>query len=138
MTEKELSGIYDIEKRLQKLKSEIAELDFKIGTAGSAANGMPHGTGILKPVEALVIKKLDLCDKLYAEEISRIKEEVKIRNYISAVDDEEIKLIMEFRFIYLMRWQDIGKEIKLDRTAVMKKLRRYLKNHSADTFSAES
>lgn len=129
MTERELSSLYYISQRIKKLKQRIAELDSEIGIGDGAMNGMPHGTGVGNPVENLIIKKCDLCDKLNTELILKIEEEEKIRRYISSVQDEEIKLIMEMRFIHLMNWFDIGEEMHLERTTASKKMRKYLREH---------
>lgn len=126
MTESELNSLYYISQRIKKFKQRIAELDSEIGIGSGAMNGMPHGTGIGNPVENLIIKKCDLCDKLNAELLLKIEEEQKIRSYISEIKDEEVKLIMEMRFIYLMKWQEIGAEIHSDRTTAYRKLKKYL------------
>ncbi|MDE5995113.1 MAG: hypothetical protein K2G60_06335 [Oscillospiraceae bacterium] len=129
MTENELNSLYYISQRIRKLKQRIAELNSEIGIGSGAMNGMPHGTGIGNPVENLIIKKCDLCDKLNAELLLKIEEEQKIRSYISSAKDEEVKLIMEMRFIHLMKWQDISAELNIDRTTASKKMRNYLKIH---------
>lgn len=126
MTESELNSLYYISQRIKKLKQRIAELDSEIGIGSGAMNGMPHGTGIGNPVENLIIKKCDLCDKLNAELLLKIEEEQKIRSYISEIKDEEVKLIMEMRFVHLMKWQDIGTQIHTDRTTAYRKIKKYL------------
>lgn len=129
MTERELNSLYYISQRIKKFKKRIAELDSETGIAGGAMDGMPHGTGAGNPVENLIIKKCDLKDELKAELLLQVAEEQKIRSYISSVEDEEIKLIMEMRFIQLMKWRDISAKLNLERTTVAKKMRKYLQNH---------
>ncbi|MGN0533017.1 MAG: hypothetical protein ACI4IK_01545 [Eubacterium sp.] len=129
MTEKELNKLYWIEKRIKKLEARIKELEDEIGIRGVGFDGMPHGTGVSSPVEALVIKKCDLLGDLQKELLIKIGEERRIRNYISTVEDEEVKLIMEMRFINLMSWFEIGEKMHLDRTSVSKKMRKYLNTH---------
>lgn len=126
MTEKELNSLYYISQRIKTLKRRIAELDPEIGIGSSAMNGMPHGSGVSNPLETLVMKKVALEDDLSKELSLKLDEERKIQNYISAVDDEEIRLIMELRFIHLMKWQDIGTQIHSDRTTAYRKIKKYL------------
>ena len=64
-----------------------------------------------------------------------IKKEREIREYINSVEDEEVKLIIKWRFIDLLEWNYIAgklEELKgknVDRTTPWKKMQKYLQEH---------
>ena len=129
MTEKELNNLYYIEQRIKKIKYRIAELEQEDGLNAQVLTGMPHGTGVSNPVEALVVKKCALLDELKKALTDKLDEELKIRTYIESIDDEEIKQIIELRFLYQMNWFAIGEEMNMERTTASKKMRKYLRTH---------
>ena len=68
--------------------------------------------------------------------LAELKEkEREIREYIDSVEDEEVKLIIEWRFIDLLDWYEIAgnlEEMKgksVDRSTPGKKMRKYLEEH---------
>ena len=127
MTERELKNLYYIEQRIKRLKYRIAELEQEDGLSGQALTGMPHGTDVSNPVETFVMKKCELLDELKKALIDKLEEEKKIRTYIESIDDEEIKQIIELRFLYHLNWFEIGEEMNMERTTASKKMRRYLR-----------
>lgn len=127
MTERELKNLYYIEQRIKRLKYRIAELEQEDGLSGQVLTGMPHGTGVSNPVETFVMKKCELLDELKKALIDKLEEEKKIRTYIESIDDEEIKQIIELRFLYHLNWFEIGEEMNMERTTASKKMRRYLR-----------
>lgn len=129
MTEKDLNSLYHIEQRIKKLKYRIAELEAETGLGSQVIDGMPHGHSGNSAIEQLTIKKCDLLGELQKELTAKVSEELKIRQYIASVEDEEVKRIMELRFVYLMNWFDIGEEMSMDRTTASKMMRKYLKTH---------
>lgn len=126
MTEKELNSLYWLTKRIKKLEERIHEISLE---PSAKMNGMPHSPSPSNPVQNIVERR----DKLITEYIRAKSEaygtETKIRQYIGSVEDEEVKLIMEMRFLYMMSWFDIGEELNLDRTTAAKKMRKYLNEH---------
>lgn len=129
MTEKQLNNLYYIGKRITRLKRRIAELEQELGLSGQNLTGMPHGSSVSNPIEALVMKKWELLEKLKKTLEEQIDEEIKLRAYIESIEDAEIKLIFELRFLDLMNWDAIGKEMNMDRTTASKKMQNYLANH---------
>lgn len=129
MTEKQLNNLYNIGKRITRLKRRIAELEEELGISGQNLTGMPHGSSVSNPIEALVMKKCELLERLKKTLEEQIDEEMKLRAYIESIEDAEIKLIFELRFLDLMNWDAIGKEMNMDRTTASKKMQNYLANH---------
>lgn len=61
--------------------------------------------------------------------LSALEEYLKIEKYISNIDDSEIRTIMRMRFLDLKKWEQIGNELKYDRTVVAKKCRKYINSN---------
>ena len=149
MTEQELRGlvfikarIEEIEERIAELERDIAELEQENGLGSVNLDGMPHGSTPGDPVARMAIARAALHEemkRLKADLEDRraelIKKEREIRAYIAGVEDEEVKLIIEWRFIDLLEWNDIAgklEELKgknVDRTTPIKKMQKYLQEH---------
>ena len=54
----------------------------------------------------------------------------EIERYIEEVDDAEIRNIMRYRYLDLLKWEDIADRMFQDRTTIAKKVRRYIKERS--------
>jgi len=128
MTYKELNSLFYIRKRIKQLRRRIIELTNEDGLKGANYDGMPHGSGVSSPVENIALKKAELIEQYNATLETEIRKEKEISAYIEAVEDSEIKLIMELRFLRFMTYEQIAAEIHLERTTVSKKLRNYLKD----------
>lgn len=149
MTEQELSGykfimarIEEIKERIAELEHDIAELEQENGLGSVNLDGMPHGSTPGDPVARMAIARAALHEdmkKLKADLEKRCVEllgkEREIREYIDSIDDEEVKLIIEWRFIDLLDWYEIAGRLEevtgkyVDRSTTGKKMRKYLREH---------
>lgn len=149
MTEQELSGyrfitarIEEIEERLVELECDIAELEQENGLGSVNMDGMPHGSTPGDPVARMAIARATLHAEFKAlvadlkeRQAELIKKEREIRDYIDSVEDEEVKLIIEWRFIDLLDWYEIAGNLEemigksVDRSTPGKKMRKYLWEH---------
>lgn len=149
MTEQELKGYIYIKARIDKLEGrigylamEICEIEDEIGPCSVRLDGMPHGTTPGDPVATMAIAAAALHNELKelkAELEERradlTRKEREIRAYIESVEDDEVKLIIEWRFIDLLEWQEIAGNLEeltgrnVDRSTPGKKMRNYLQEH---------
>lgn len=149
MTEQELSGyrfimarIEEIKDRIAELEHDIAELEQENGLGSVNLDGMPHGSTPGDPVARMAIARAALHEdmkKLKADLEKRCIEllgkEREIREYIDSIDDEEVKLIIEWRFVDLLDWYEIAGRLEevtgkyVDRSTPGKKMRKYLREH---------
>ena len=161
MTEQELSGykfikarIREIEDRLSELLGDIIDLEEENGLGSVNLDGMPHGSTPGDPVARMAIARAALHERMKELKVDLekrraelIEKEREIREYIDSVDDEEVKLIIEWRFIDLLEWYDIVENLEeltgksVDRSTPGKKMRKYLseseKNSQIPTFPME-
>ena len=152
MTEKELSGyswikweVRGIEGDIAIREAEIAELEQEIGPGAIKMDGMPHGSSPGDPVAMMAIKMAALHEELKGlkadledHRAELIKKEREIRKFISSVEDEEIKLIIKWRFIDLLDWIEIAGRLEdmtgknVDRSTPGKKMRRFLRKNKKE------
>ena len=135
MTEQELRGYAFIKTRIEKLEERIAELEQEDGLGSVNMDGMPHGTTPGDPVARMAIARATLHEHLVQTHAELAEKERQIREYINSVEDEEVKLIIEWRFIDLLDWFEIAEEMEnatgksVDRSTPRKKMQKYLQEH---------
>lgn len=135
MTERELQGYTFIKARIKKVKNRLAELEQENGLGSVNMDGMPHGSTPGDPVARMAIARASLHEHL-TRLLAELKEkEREIREYIESVENEEVKLIIEWRFIDLLEWYEIAGKLEemtgknVDRSTPGKKMRKYLQEH---------
>ena len=135
MTEWELMSLIYIQARIAKLEERIAELEEEDGLGSVNMDGMPHGTTPGNPVERMALARAALHERLLKLKADLVERELAIREYIESVGQEEIKLIMELRYIDGRDWYDVAVEWEertgkyADRTTLSKKVQKYLREH---------
>ena len=135
MTEQELMSLVYIQARIARISNRIAELEDENGLGSINMDGMPHSKTPGKPVEKMALALTALHEKLVQLKANLVERELAIVEYIESVEQEDVKLIMELRYIDTMYWQDIAvrwEEITgkyADRTTLSKKVEKYLQEH---------
>lgn len=135
MTEYELMSLVYIQARINRLNERIAELEDENGLGSVEMDGMPHSKTPGNPVERMALARAALHEKLLQLRADLLEKELAIMDYIESVEQEDIKLIMELRFIDMKYWQDIAIEWEertgkyVDRTTLAKKVEKYLREH---------
>lgn len=135
MTERELMSLVYIQARIKRITTRIAELEEENGLGSMNMDGMPHSKTPGNPVERISLARAALHEKSLCLKAELLEKELAIMEYIDSVEQEDIKLIMEMRFIDTMYWQDIAvrwEEITgkyADRTTLAKKVEKYLQEH---------
>ena len=135
MTERELMSLVYIQARIARISERIAELEEEDGLGSMNMDGMPHSKTPGNPVERIALAKRALHEKLLQLKADLAEKELAITEYIESVEREDIKFLMELRFIDAKYWQDIAVEWEertgkyADRTTLAKKLEKYLLEH---------
>jgi hypothetical protein len=121
---KGLNKLYFLKIEIDELKKEIENLSI---ISSSEMTGMPHSSGISNPTEQYLLKKQKLMDRLQIKLNKYIDELDRIEKFIDGIDEPEVRLIARKRFIQNKKWEEIGREISLDRSVCYRKLNKYLK-----------
>ncbi len=115
--------------KIYYLKQEIKDLNIERKAIANALamnySGMPHSTGVSDPTHNLTLKREKLVEKLYKKQIELVEEIERVEDVISTIDDVETRAIARKRFILNKKWEDIGEEMHIDRTACYRKLKNY-------------
>ena len=125
MSEKELSRYYNLKREVLDLEERIAEFGSGVKSAPikEVAVTSSHSTKSIQET------KVELVSRLTEKRIEALEEYLAIERYIEEVEDVEIRNIMRYRFLDLMKWEDIAEKLYQDRTTISKKLRRFLKEN---------
>lgn len=132
MTELELSSLNVIRARIARLRVRIAEMEAEDGLGSVNMDGMPHGTTPGNPVERMAMARAALHEQLVNLQATLAERELEILNFIGNIELEDVKWIIEMRFIDGLGWHDIASEWEdktgkyADRTTLSKKMRKYL------------
>lgn len=135
MTERELMSLIYIQARIEKVSERLLELEYEDGLGSVEMDGMPHSTTPGNPVERMALARAALHEKLVQLKADLEEKKLEITAYIERVEPEDIKFIMEMRFIDGKSWHDAAVEWVqstgkyADRTTLSKKVRKYLREH---------
>ena len=120
---KNYNKLYYLKIEIEDLKKEIENLTV---LSSSKVNDMPKVSGISNPTEQYLIKKQRLIEKLNKNLEKYIDELTEIEEFISNIEDEEIRLIARYRFINNLKWERIGMKMNYDKSVCYRKLKKYL------------
>lgn len=127
MTIKDLSKYHDIDLEIRQLKDNIRDLEANI-IGASTISDMPKKTGYNdSPTERIGIKLAKLKTKLVNKQNALLDEYHKIEDFLSSVDDAEIRIIIRERFLYGTTWNGVSEKLNMDRSTPYYKLKNYLK-----------
>ena len=126
MTEKELSKYYNLKREVQDLEDRIKEF-------GSGVKSVPIkevSVSSSHSTKSIQETKVELVSRYTEKRIEALEQYLAIERYIEDVEDVEIRNIMRYRYLDLMKWEEIAEKVFQDRTTISKKVRRYLKENS--------
>lgn len=127
MTIKELSKYHNIKIEIEQLENNVKELESTI-IGSSKITGMPSViSGNSSPTERIGTKLVQLNLKIEDKKENLLDEAHKIEDFLTTVDDAEIRIIIRERFLYGKTWDDIAKKMITDRSTPYYKLKKYLK-----------
>lgn len=125
MKEKDLNKFFWLQKEIKDLEERIAILDSGVSAVkydSLSISGSRH-------ISTLQERITELKETWMEKRVSALEEYIKMEKYILSVPDEELRLILRYRFMDLMKWEQIGDKLGYDRTSVAKKVRGWFKKH---------
>lgn len=126
MNKRELSKYYHLSVEIKDLEERI-QMIANQSIGASKLTGMPHGTTVSNPVEKNAVLLISLKEKLEKRKEKAMKELIKIEDYLTTIDDVEIRLIFNKRYIELKKWGVIAREMYMSERNVYRKHSDYLK-----------
>ena len=127
MTEKELSGLYFLNREIKWLQDELDEMEQGIGVKSAVPSHGPKSRrrfGSNSPaVEIADLKAILQLNKLKIQ-----REQARLERYIGNIECPETRLIFRLRHIDGMTWREIADEVHMDFTTAYRKHKQYLEN----------
>ena len=127
MTEKELSGLYFLNRETERLQDELDEMEHGVGAKSAVPSHGPksrrrYGSG--SPAVGIA----DLKAIIQLNLLKTQRERARLERYIGNIEDPETRLIFRLRHVNGMTWREIADEVHMDFTTAYRKHRRYLEN----------
>ena len=122
MDEKALSKYYYLKKEIEDLENRI--ITFGVGI--SSVRYKELNVDSTPQFKSIQEKSAELKELWVQKRIEALEEYIKIESFIDKVDDAEIRILLRYRYLDLLNWDEIGSKVFMDRTSVSKKVRRYL------------
>lgn len=123
MTPKEyLRQAYRLDHRINSDIAEMERLQEMVGTVSSPSLEEHYNPN--RPTEAPFIRRLEkvweLQDKINREIDRFIDLKAQMRDVIATVSDADEQMVLRYRYIHNMTWEQIGDELHADRTTVFR------------------
>ncbi|MBS6645872.1 MAG: DUF1492 domain-containing protein [Clostridiaceae bacterium] len=129
MSVEELSQIYYINKEIKSLQLELAQLRQKNFYKPNVITDMPRG-GEHEEQNLEYVNDVMMLEDLINYSLRKLQyERKKIEEFLNTVEDADLRLIMRLRAVNNMKWEDIGRELGMERTTVSKKFYKYFREH---------
>ena len=107
MTRWKLSRLVSLKGLIRRTEDQIAIIRDRLNPRGVNLSGMPRSTSPKNAVEESVAKLVDLQEKLKAYR----QEAEEIERFICSVDDYQIRLILQLRYVDGKEWNEVAKYI---------------------------
>ena len=130
MTVRELSKLYYLNKLIERDTLRLSELHSRLQPGGMNFNGMPRNPSPKNMMEEIIPLIIEIEERIRKEQEDYIKERMEIENFIRSVEDYQIRLILSYRFVDLLTWNQTARMIGGNNTedSVKKMCYRFLKS----------
>lgn len=128
MSREELESVYCLKNELKMWQNKLAKLQEEMAVSPKVMDGMPYPNTneVSSPTERIAIEIIEV-DTIIKGMISKIRITIKeITEFITGIEDSEMRQIINHRCVDCMKWERIGEEMGYDRTTVSKKYNAFL------------
>ena len=126
MTEKELSGLYYLNRETERLQDELDELEHSVGVKSIVLSHAPKSKRRYG-VEDMAAERADLKAIVQLNLLKIQKERTRLERYIGSIENPETRLIFRLRHINGMTWREIGDEMYMTYETARRKHKAHLK-----------
>ena len=128
MNKAKLSKYYFLTIEIKDLEERIATIQSTL-IGASKITGMPHSTknGNKSHVEKNAELLVTLKNKLERRKAKALKKMIEIEDFLISIEDVEIRMIFNKRYLELKKWEDIGREMGISERHVIRIHSDYLK-----------
>ena len=127
MTAEEINSIYYINKEIEHIQKELYDLKTKNFYKSNILTGMPKGNSEhdIFSDYAEDIKTLE--DMLHYNLKKLQMERKKMEEFLSSIEDAELRLIIRLRAVNNMNWESIGAKLGMDRRTASRKFYKFFR-----------
>ena len=111
MTKKELSQLYYLNREIEEIQRRIEELETLAKGCTYTITGMPRTKSINDKIAKYVAEIADLNCLLDLNLKKCFYELNRINRYIDSVEDAEMRMILTFRYINGLPWEQVAMNI---------------------------
>ena len=129
MTVRELSKLYYLNKLIERDTLRLSELENRLQPGAMNFNGMPRNPSPKNMMEEIIPLIIEIEERIRKEQEDYIRERMVIEDYIRSVEDYQIRLILSYRFVDLLTWNQTARMVGGGNTedSVKKMCYRFLK-----------
>ncbi len=131
MTKKELKQIKHLKSEIEMLKKEIENMDYVV-TTDTVKGSTPQFPYIEHTIKITGIdyngydKKVKRLRRQLQNRLNELMDKVAEANeYIAAIEDAEIRMILQCRYINGLTWDEIEKELYMSKRTAQIKLKKW-------------
>ena len=117
MTKQELSQLYYLNREIDEEKRKLDELETAATNITTKITGMPHVTGASRKSENLSILVAEQRDLIELKVKQSVIEYNRLSRYIASVSDPLMRLILSYRYINGLTWNQVAASIGGNNTA---------------------
>lgn len=132
MTIQELSKYHDLKTEIKQLEENIKELEMTVSSPKITGMPISKNGSSNNPTERIGLKLVQLRNKLIFKREELLDEISKIEDFLTSIDDAEIRIIIRKRFLEGKTWNIVSNEINADRSTPYYRLKKYLKERSSN------
>lgn len=103
MNERELSKYFYLKKEIDDLQERILTLGIGISSVKYDTLNV-EGSAMFQSIQEKIVQ---LKDVWMEKRLSALEQYLKIENFISQIDDSEIRQIIRYRYLDLKKWDEI-------------------------------
>jgi hypothetical protein len=105
---KALSQLYWLNREIERQQKRLRELESAAQGCTSKITGMPHAPGVFDKIGEFSAEIADLKAIIGLNLQKCIYEQSRLQRFINTVDDSQIRLILQLRYINGLPWQQIA------------------------------
>ena len=125
MTKEELSKYFYIKREIEQINRKIKEIDCTFLSANKI-NGIKYERHLSNPQEQRIILIEKYLNELEEKKNEAFIELIKIEKFISSIDDPDVRVIFNYRYVELKSWNEISKLVYMSERTVFYKHNIYL------------
>lgn len=111
MDKKTLYRLFYLPKQIEQKEREIQRIWDKLTSISPNLSGMPHGGGVHDKLGEGVPELVDKKNELEAQKRGFEQEEKAINDWIDAVEDLQVNLILCLRFREKLTWNEVADQM---------------------------